>query len=112
MKDGKPAFSFADEGGWRDVVGDTTHALEATADERKRTKTALSNGAFGVTTSDAFTDVCLAKTEAEILRLLPPLERCATPRTPTGGATASARTVARAAASPSPPRASPASTWW
>jgi hypothetical protein len=74
VKDGKPAFSFADEGGWRDVVGDTTHALEATANERKRTKTALSNGAFSITTSDAFTDVCLAKTGGQILRLLPPLE--------------------------------------
>lgn len=75
VEDGKPAFTFAEEGGWRDVVADTTHALAATANDRKRTKTALSNGAFGVTPMDAFVEVSLAKTGGQILPLEAPVER-------------------------------------
>jgi hypothetical protein len=74
VKDGKPAFTFAEEGGWRDVAADTAHALGATADDRKRTKTALSNNGFSITPSDAFVGICLAKTGGQILQLQAPVE--------------------------------------
>ena len=70
----KPAFSFAEEGDWRDATADTESALAATADGHKRTKTALSNGAFSVTPMDAFIGVCLAKTGGQILPLQAPVE--------------------------------------
>lgn len=72
--DSRPAFTFAEEGGWRDAAADTAHALAATADGRKRTKTALSNGAFSITPSDAFTGVWLAKTGGQVLPLRGPVE--------------------------------------
>jgi hypothetical protein len=74
VKDGKPAFTFAEEGGWRDAAADTAHALAATADGRKRTKTALSNGAFNITPTDAFRHVSLAKTGGQVLQLQAPTE--------------------------------------
>jgi hypothetical protein len=74
VTDAKPAFTFAEEGGWRDVAADTAHALAATADDRKRTKTALSNNAFSITPSDAYIGVCLAKTGGQILPLQGPKE--------------------------------------
>jgi hypothetical protein len=69
----KPAFSFAEEGGWRDAAADTAHALTAVADGRKRTKTALSNNAFSITPTDAFAGVWLAKTGGQILPLQGPV---------------------------------------
>src|SRR5690349_19316428 len=74
VKDGKPDFTFAEEGGWRDPLADTTHALGATADDRKRTKTALSNNGFSITPIDAYVGLCLAKTGGQILQLQPPVE--------------------------------------
>lgn len=72
--EGKPGFTFADEGGWRDPVHDTTHALAATANDRKRTKTALSNGAFDIVPIDAIEALALAKTGGQILQLEGPQE--------------------------------------
>jgi hypothetical protein len=74
VKDGKPDFTFADEGGWRDATADTTHALWATADDRKRTKTALSNNGFSITPIDAYVGLCLAKTGGQVLQLERPVE--------------------------------------
>ncbi|HET7754812.1 MAG TPA: hypothetical protein VFK85_12960 [Anaeromyxobacteraceae bacterium] len=70
----RPGFAFAEEGGWRDAATDTAHALAAVADGRKRTKTALSNGAFSVTPIDAFRAIWIAKTGGEILPLHGPAE--------------------------------------
>jgi hypothetical protein len=69
VADGKPAFAFSEEGGWRDCASDTEAALRSVANQRKRTKTALSNGAFNVVPSTAFVAVCLAKTGGQTLPL-------------------------------------------
>jgi hypothetical protein len=74
IEDSRPAFEFAEEGRWRDAAADTAYALKATADGRKRTKTALSNGAFSITPTDAFVGVWLAKTGGQILPLQGPAE--------------------------------------
>lgn len=74
IAESRPAFSFAEEGGWRDAAADTAHALAATADGRKRTKTALSNNAFSITPTDAFAGVWLAKTGGQVLPLQGPEE--------------------------------------
>lgn len=68
VEDGKPAFQFLDEGGWRDANGDATAALAA-ASAGKRTKTALSNNAFSATPISAWRDVYLAKTGGEVLHM-------------------------------------------
>jgi hypothetical protein len=72
VENGKPAFTFAEEGGWRDNMKDTTHALSATANDRKRTKTALSNSAFSITPIDAYRSLYLAKTGGQVLPLEAP----------------------------------------
>jgi hypothetical protein len=74
LADSKPAFRFADEGGWRDPAADTEYALSAVADGRKRTKTALSNAAFSITPIEAYAGVWLAKTGGQILQLGRPAE--------------------------------------
>jgi hypothetical protein len=57
----RPAFSYLDEGGWRDTAGDTIAALQAAA-AGKRTKTALSNHAFSCTPITAHRACYLVKT--------------------------------------------------
>jgi len=68
LEDGKPAFKFLDEGGWRDANKDAAEALAASAGG-KRTKTALSNNAFSCTPIDAYKNVYLVKTGGEALQL-------------------------------------------
>lgn len=67
---GKPAFTFCDEGGWRDATADTRGAMEAAA-SGKKTKTALSNNGFSVTPIAAYTHMYLVKTGGELLELEP-----------------------------------------
>lgn len=69
VANGRPDFTFLDEGGWRDAARDTAAALEAVATEGKRTKTALSNNAFSCTPVDAFRRGFLVKTGGETLEL-------------------------------------------
>ena len=73
VEDGKAAFQFLDEGGWRDANGDATAALAA-AQAGKRTKTALSNNAFSATPISAWRDVYLSKTGGEVLHMNPSTE--------------------------------------
>jgi hypothetical protein len=61
LADGAPAFSYLDEGGWRDLRADTAAALAAVAGG-KRTKTALSNNAFSCTPIAAHRACYLVKT--------------------------------------------------
>lgn len=70
LKDGYPAFSFMEEGGWRDAAADTRMALDAIR-TGKRTKTALSNGAFNCTPLTAYSHVYLAKASGDLLELQP-----------------------------------------
>jgi hypothetical protein len=63
---GAAAFSYLDEGGWRDAAGDTARALQGVV-AGKRTKTALSNGGFGITPLDAYRAVYLVKTGGQTL---------------------------------------------
>ena len=69
VRDGKPAFDFLDEGGWRDAGADAAQAL-AEATKGKRTKTALSNNAFSATPISAWEQVYLAKTGGELLQMV------------------------------------------
>lgn len=57
----RPAFSYLEEGGWRDTTGDTIAAMQA-ALAGKRTKTALSNQAFSCTPITAHRACYLVKT--------------------------------------------------
>jgi hypothetical protein len=57
----RPAFTYLDEGSWRDTTGDTIMALQA-ALAGKRTKTALSNHAFSCTPIMAHRTCYLVKT--------------------------------------------------
>jgi hypothetical protein len=66
----QPDFTYLDEGGWRDTLGDTLAALEAVG-SGKRTKTALSNNAFSCTPLDAYRACYLAKTGGEVMELEP-----------------------------------------
>jgi hypothetical protein len=70
VRDGKPAFAFLDEGGWRDADADATQALAAVAKDGKRTKTALSNNAFSATPIAAWEHLYLAKTGGELLEMV------------------------------------------
>jgi len=70
LENGQPAFTYLDEGGWRDAMADTRMALEATK-SGKRTKTALSNAAFNCTPLSAYRRVYLAKTGGALLELQP-----------------------------------------
>ncbi|HEU4405345.1 MAG TPA: hypothetical protein VFS43_08665 [Polyangiaceae bacterium] len=67
------AFSYLDEGGWRDAAGDTARALQGVLGG-KRTKTALSNGGFNITPLDAYRGVYLVKTGGQILSMAPASE--------------------------------------
>lgn len=67
----RPAFSFSEEGGWRDTHGDTVAAL-AEVRSGKRTKTALSNDGFNVIPMKAYRQILLAKTGGYLLPMAPP----------------------------------------
>lgn len=64
----KPGFEFLEEGGWRNAKGDTIAALSAVKGG-KRTKTAMSNFAFGCTPIDAYRRAFLVKTGGKVLEL-------------------------------------------
>ncbi len=68
LENGRPAFDYLEEGGWRDARGDTLRALEAAAGG-KRTKTALSNNAFSCTPVTAYRSVFLVKTGGEVMEM-------------------------------------------
>ncbi|MBF0499936.1 MAG: hypothetical protein HQM09_07375 [Candidatus Riflebacteria bacterium] len=70
LKEGSPAFQFMDEGGWRDAGADARSALDAIR-TGKRTKTALSNGAFNCTPLTAYGHVYLAKSSGHLLEMQP-----------------------------------------
>jgi hypothetical protein len=70
LDNGQPAFTYLDEGGWRDATADTITALAA-AQSGKRTKTALSNSAFNCTPLAAYQRVHLAKTSGALMELQP-----------------------------------------
>ncbi len=63
-----PGFEFLDEGSWRDALGDTRAALAAVRGG-KRTKTALSNNAFGCVPIDALQRAYLVKTGGHVLEI-------------------------------------------
>jgi hypothetical protein len=69
VRDDAPAFTFLDEGGWRDANADSRAALHAASQEGKRTKTALSNNAFSATPLSAWREVYLAKTGGDVLAM-------------------------------------------
>lgn len=64
------AFSFLEEGGWRDTAGDTARAIQEVR-SGKRTKTALSSNAFTITPIEAYTRVLLVKTGGQALSMGP-----------------------------------------
>lgn len=68
VNDGRPAFEFDDEGGWRDATGDTIAALAAVS-ATKKTKTALSNSGFNAVPLSAYRAVHLVKTGGAVLPL-------------------------------------------
>jgi len=68
LNDGRPAFEFDDEGGWRDAMGDTVAALAAVS-ATKKTKTALSNSGFNAVPLTAYHSVYLVKTGGAVLPL-------------------------------------------
>jgi hypothetical protein len=67
VENGKAAFKYYDEGGWRDAAADTEMAVAACAN--KRTKTALSNNAFSIVPIDSYRGVSLIKTGGHHLPL-------------------------------------------
>lgn len=75
VREAGPAFSFLDEGGWRDAGADAAAAL-ADAKQGKRTKTAVSNNGFSATPIDAWQRVYLAKTGGELLEMADGGELC------------------------------------
>ena len=64
----KPSFNYLDEGGWRDPAADSVQAL-AGVKAGSRTKTALSNDAFGCVPLSAYQSCHLVKTGGETLAL-------------------------------------------
>jgi hypothetical protein len=68
LENGAAAFSFLDEGGWRDTAGDTARAIQEVA-SGKRTKTALSSAAFTSTPIEAYRKVLLVKTGGQVLEM-------------------------------------------
>lgn len=62
------AFSFLEEGGWRDTAGDTVRAIQEVRGG-KRTKTALSSDAFTITPFEAYRKVYLVKTGGQALEM-------------------------------------------
>ena len=73
LTEGAAAFTFLEEGGWRDAAGDTARALQEVV-SGKRTKTALSSNAFTTTPLDAYRKVLLVKTGGQTLDLGSPAE--------------------------------------
>lgn len=69
LEGGVPGFDYLDEGGWRDARGDTIAALRSVEQQGSRTKTALSNYAFGCTPLAAYRSCYLVKTGGEALRM-------------------------------------------
>jgi len=70
LAQGAAAFSYLEEGGWRDAAGDTARAIEEVRGG-KRTKTALSSNAFTATPLEAYGHVYLVKTGGQALALGP-----------------------------------------
>jgi hypothetical protein len=68
LADGAAAFSFLEEGGWRDTAGDSARAIEEVR-AGKRTKTALSSNAFTITPLEAYRKVLLVKTGGQALEM-------------------------------------------
>ena len=68
LSNGAAAFSYLEEGGWRDAAGDTARALQEVA-SGKRTKTALSSNGFTTTPFEAYRKVFLVKTGGQTLDL-------------------------------------------
>jgi hypothetical protein len=68
LADGAAAFSFLEEGGWRDTGGDTARAIEEVR-SGKRTKTALSSNGFTSTPLEAYRKVLLVKTGGQALEM-------------------------------------------
>lgn len=66
LADGAAAFSFLEEGGWRDANADTARAIQEVR-SGKRTKTALSCNGFTTTPLDAYRKVLLVKTGGQAL---------------------------------------------
>ena len=62
------AFTYLEEGGWRDAAGDTARAIQEVR-SGKRTKTALSSNAFTSTPFDAYRKVLLVKTGGQALEM-------------------------------------------
>jgi hypothetical protein len=73
LAEGAAAFSYLEEGGWRDAAGDTARALQEVV-SGKRTKTALSSNAFTTTPLDAYRKVLLVKTGGQALDMGAPSE--------------------------------------
>jgi hypothetical protein len=73
VAEGKPAFDFLPEGGWRDARADSIAASEAVATRGKRTKTALSNSGFIAVPVSAFRGLHLVKTGGETLAMEEPV---------------------------------------
>jgi len=73
LAEGKTAFSYLDEGGWRDTAADTARALDEVR-AGKRTKTALSANAFSTTPLEAHRKVYLVKTGGQALEMGPASE--------------------------------------
>lgn len=65
----RPGFRYLDEGDWRDAFGDSVAALDAVRRFGNRTKTALSNYAFGCTPLEAYRSCYLVKTGGEALKM-------------------------------------------
>lgn len=70
VKDNAPDFEFLDDGGWRDANADAKYALSV-VNEKKKTKTALSNNAFSVTPFSAFNSVNLCKSSGALMEMSP-----------------------------------------
>jgi hypothetical protein len=68
LSNGRPDFTYLDEGGWRDPIGDTLNALQAMV-PGKRTKTALSNNAFSCTPIDAYRRMFLGRTGGQVMEM-------------------------------------------
>ena len=73
LANGAAAFSYLEEGGWRDTVGDTARAIQEVL-SGKRTKTALSSSAFTTTPLDAYRKVLLVKTGGQALEMGPAMD--------------------------------------
>lgn len=75
LEEGRPAFTYLEEGGWRNAEGDTLAALRGAGPEN-RTKTALSNNAFSCTPISAHRNCFLVRTGGQVLQMEPATELC------------------------------------